>query len=337
MPTSYMIESLQSDKTVLIASSSVDRATWEPVAKEITDCGYEVLVYEADKVALGEVPLDMVLDKEHGLEIRYNNSFLCLNAIGSAWYRRTTLISDDSKDGAAQIGLDAERKAIQGALWEMLPDQRWLNAPEQIRKAERKISQLLVAQQIGFDIPVTTVTNQWQTIHTALPSEIICKASYSVMYDGSGFKALFTTPFENNPATLPLDHNPFPGLWQPYLSKAREWRVTVVGDEVFEATIYTSDEAKDDWRKHQNYANRVEFRSESLPDNVQEKCLQYLDRFGLRFGAFDFVEDHDGRIVFLECNPNGQFMWLEQYLGLPISKSIAAELIRIASLRPYKT
>ena len=42
----------------------------------------------------------------------------------------------------------------------------------------------------------------------------------------------------------------FPRIHQPFLSKARQWRVTVVGDEPFAAAIYTSDIAKDDWRRH---------------------------------------------------------------------------------------
>jgi hypothetical protein len=54
---------------------------------------------------------------------------------------------------------------------------------------------------------------------------------------------------------------------------------------------------------------------------------------GLKFGAFDLVERPDGQIVFLECNPNGQYGWLEEDLGLPISESIAAELVNIAKIR----
>ncbi len=42
-------------------------------------------------------------------------------------------------------------------------------------------------------------------------------------------------------------------------------------------------------------------------------------------GAFDFIENEDG-ITFLECNLNGQYLWLEEDLGLPISEAIADEL-----------
>lgn len=57
-----------------------------------------------------------------------------------------------------------------------------------------------------------------------------------------------------------------------------------------------------------------------------EQTLSFLDGMGLGFGAFDFIETPHGGIVFLGCNPSGQFSWLEEQLGLPISAAIADEL-----------
>jgi hypothetical protein len=37
---------------------------------------------------------------------------------------------------------------------------------------------------------------------------------------------------------------------------------------------------------------------------------QYLDRFGLAFGCFDFAVGDDGRWHWIECNPNGQWGFL---------------------------
>ncbi|GAA5764612.1 hypothetical protein [Streptosporangium roseum] len=50
-------------------------------------------------------------------------------------------------------------------------------------------------------------------------------------------------------------------------------------------------------------------------------------RGGLSFGAFDFGLTGDGIPVFLECNPNGQWGWLEDATGLPIAAAIAALLL----------
>ncbi len=64
-----------------------------------------------------------------------------------------------------------------------------------------------------------------------------------------------------------------------------------------------------------------------MPQNEIDKCVAFLGRLGLVYGAFDFVENKEGKITFLECNTNGQFRWLEDILGLPISNAIADQLI----------
>jgi glutathione synthase/RimK-type ligase-like ATP-grasp enzyme len=103
----------------------------------------------------------------------------------------------------------------------------------------------------------------------------------------------------------------------------------VVGDETFDTAIYTTEVANDDWRRHQEGPDVV-FERARFPDEPKGKCIEFLRKLNLRFGCFDFIENDDG-ITFLECNPNGQYGWLEQELELPISRAITAELIKIAA------
>jgi hypothetical protein len=51
--------------------------------------------------------------------------------------------------------------------------------------------------------------------------------------------------------------------------------------------------------------------------------LRFLEAFGLSFGAFDFVVTPDGEWVMFECNPFGQYGWLEEALDLPITAALA--------------
>jgi hypothetical protein len=74
----------------------------------------------------------------------------------------------------------------------------------------------------------------------------------------------------------------------------------------------------------------VTLRAEQFPTEHKDRCFQYLGRFGSRLGTFDFIEDDEGQITFLECNANGQYKWLEQSLGFPISTAIVSELAAIA-------
>jgi glutathione synthase/RimK-type ligase-like ATP-grasp enzyme len=77
----------------------------------------------------------------------------------------------------------------------------------------------------------------------------------------------------------------------------------------------------------------VTFKAEKLPSKYEKLCIAYTKHYSLQYGAFDLVERPDGSIVFLEINASGQFMWVEEKLGLPISAAIADRLIMIAERR----
>lgn len=49
----------------------------------------------------------------------------------------------------------------------------------------------------------------------------------------------------------------------------------------------------------------------------------------LQFAAIDFVLDVENRYWFLEINPNGQWVWIEHLVELPISKEIVNQLCRL--------
>jgi len=315
-------------KSILIASNSDDSATCQPVADMLTRRGYNVLTYEANKVATGAVDFCARVGPS-GLEVTYDSTPIRPESIVAGWYRRPSSFFAALSDKGRQLCLDKERVVLQYALWDLIPASRWLNAPAAIRHAEHKLIQLPLAQRIGFTIPDTIVTNGWNVVQETLPEQILFKSTYSHLYTKNKMQFVWATPLKNSPETLPTKGNPFPGLWQPYLQKTREWRITIVGDQSFDAVIYTDKTAKDDWARCQ-HTSSVRFERGEFPAAEKQKCFKFLREFGLRFGAFDFIETPDGQIIFLECNPNGQYGWLEDELELPISKAIADELAAIA-------
>lgn len=64
------------------------------------------------------------------------------------------------------------------------------------------------------------------------------------------------------------------------------------------------------------------------PADVPAAMSRYLDMLGLHYGAFDLVETPDGALTVLECNPNGQWLWLEHETGLPIAAALADLLVQ---------
>lgn len=321
--------------TILITAATLDAHAYEPVRQILEKSNYPTVVYRTDKVLSGEEHLNVSLLETGQLHVTYNDQSIAPDDVGAAWQRKIANfeLPHLTGDKGRQQYVNNEIRHMHEMLWSLYPEDLWLNAPERMRQADRKLGQLLVAHEVGFDIPETLVTGDWQSVTDMLENyeQIVVKVTRGIVSEGDIVKALYTTALTNNDIIRLRDvASPFPGLYQPYVQKAREWRVTVVGDEIFPAAIYTTGAAKLDWRTHQ-LTSEVEFKNETLPENVRDMCTAFLGRFGLQFGAFDLIENHDGEVTFLECNPNGQYGWLESELGFPISRAIADKLIAIAN------
>lgn len=52
-----------------------------------------------------------------------------------------------------------------------------------------------------------------------------------------------------------------------------------------------------------------------------------MDYFHIHFAAFDFIMDLHDELVFLEMNPGGQFVWIEELTGMPITDALIDSLI----------
>ncbi|MEC4017774.1 hypothetical protein [Streptomyces sp. H27-D2] len=108
-------------------------------------------------------------------------------------------------------------------------------------------------------------------------------------------------------------------MFQAQVSKTSDVRAVVVGEQVLCARI-TAPRGVVDWRAE--YRN-LSYEPIQCPDGMRRAILRFLAGFGLNFGAFDFAVTADGTWWFLECNPNGQWAWLEAAAGLPITSAIA--------------
>jgi hypothetical protein len=318
-------------KHILIASGSFDRVCTEPVAKILMNCGYKVTIYEANRVAQGLDSFAIKIGRNKKAMVMYRGSTMDPTGIAAAWFRRPSIFSDiEEPDIAREESLSIQYRGLQRFLWESVPDERWFNAPTAMRRAEGKLSQLEIAKQVGFTIPETVVSNQWQDVLDISSKQLTLKMVDGVLRTREGVRFFYAKKLHNDANILPLRTAPYPGIWQAYIEKAREWRITVVGKQTFNAAIYTDKSAKDDWRLHQYKTKSVQFKAEPFPEDMKKKCFQFLKRYNLTYGAFDFIEQPDGKIVFLELNPSGQYGWLEEELDFPISKAIAKELVALA-------
>jgi glutathione synthase/RimK-type ligase-like ATP-grasp enzyme len=206
-------------------------------------------------------------------------------------------------------------------------------APKPVyRRAENKISQLVHAAAVGLDVPETLLGSSPQAfleLCRELDGRLISKMPSGTLSRQLGQTELLR--FTERVAVRDirwahtLRHGPV--AVQGYVDKEVELRVTVVGPRVFAAEIHSqaTRQTKHDWR-HYDHLN-TPLRPHALPERVAEQCRAVVRRLGLCYGALDLILTPDGRYVFIEVNPNGQYLWIEEETGLPISDAICDLLV----------
>ena len=201
--------------------------------------------------------------------------------------------------------------------------------------ASSKMEQLANAENIGFKVPDTCFTNQQEDVlaMVRLHHELVLKpiASDGIMEGDKDIEYIFYTQKITQQDIKNAPKEAFTqtvSYVQEYIPKAFELRVTVVAKKIFACKIESqhlaSDEGKIDWR--QGYEHGLRYEPYDLPDDISQKCITFLEKMRLNFGAFDFIVTPSGEYVFLECNPNGQWLWIEMETGLKISEAIADAL-----------
>ncbi|MEZ0069466.1 ATP-grasp ribosomal peptide maturase [Streptacidiphilus sp. MAP12-20] len=204
---------------------------------------------------------------------------------------------------------------------------RWLNNPHTDRPASHKPQQLALASRCGLTVPRTLVTNVPEAARkwaADLGAPIICKPVLGGRLDDPGERRRMVPAHQVDPNSLDDSVKLTAHLFQEKIPKDFEVRLTVVGCELFAATIHAgSVQAEQDWRS--DYPN-LSYGTTSVPETVARGVRGYCTWSGLAFGAFDFAVTPAGEWVFFECNPSGTWAWVEQRTGLPIAAAHATYL-----------
>ena len=118
---------------------------------------------------------------------------------------------------------------------------------------------------------------------------------------------------------------PSPLMLQQYVRKQADIRVTVIGAKIFSVMIRPTNE-RDEIVDFRPRCLEMKHEVVECPVELRKSILSYMDIMGLNFAAFDFALDYEDSWIFLECNPNGQWLWLEVLTGLPLVETIARHL-----------
>jgi glutathione synthase/RimK-type ligase-like ATP-grasp enzyme len=285
--------------------------------------------------------IDGVLDTGH--------RHVKLSEVRSVWYRRPLPPSlPETFDPFWVDFATAQANHFSYGLWHSLQC-FWISSPAAIRVAELKINQLTQAKRLGFVIPHTLITNdvdearsfcQLHSRGSVVYKPLRVPPVVTVIGDVDGPECdhtvpmLYTTPLHEEHLANLDSIKWAPGIFQEYVPKAFELRITVVAGRIFPVAIHSQDHPQTihDWRRYPDDPRAVSHVPHALPSALDTRIRLLIDTLGLNFGAIDMIVRPDGEYVFLEINPNGQFLWIEDLTGLPIMESLVQALVDARSL-----
>jgi glutathione synthase/RimK-type ligase-like ATP-grasp enzyme len=273
-----------------------------------------------------------------------SNDTLPIADIGAVWLRKPAAFRFRSEDLGPQerAHAAAETEHILFSLLYAL-DCYWMSHPRAIRGALWKGEQLLRAARLGFRVPRSIVTNRPDSVREfrkAIAGDLIFKTLSSPVLSADKVGPADRIA-RHLPTTLVTDAHlgmldsvgELPCLFQEYIPKKYELRVTVIGSEVFAARINSQDDerTRTDCR---DLSAEIRYEPARLPPEIERRCRDFVHSYQLTFGALDLIVTPDDEHVFLENNPVGQFLFVEELVPqLAMLDAVAARLIEGARSR----
>lgn len=331
--------------TVLLLTHSGDHFTIDRVAEEVERRGLRPVRFDTDDFPTA-LELTTALGPE-GFEasLRTPAGELRAEEIRAAWLRR--LVSpqfDDSLEPAWKEACVRESRAGLDGFLDALGATgcRFINPLAAAHTAGNKVRQLRLARELGLEIPRTVVTNDAARVRTFF-KEVKGRAVAKMMTALSQSMDA-SLPFVYTSELLPemlddledgLRYSPM--IFQERIDKARELRVVVVGGRCFVGAMDASGSSAGqvDWRRAR--PDECHWQAGQLPDEVALRLGRLVKELGLVYGAADIIVTPDGRHVFLEVNPGGEWGMLEHELGLPIAAALAEALAGDGGTEPRRT
>ncbi len=230
-----------------------------------------------------------------------NVAGVSLSRVVGVWHRRPSefAVTDEADAGELRAGV--------GGVLATLP---YLNHPADMAVAGFKPYQLMLATRCGLRVPETVITNV-----RPVATVFAARRGGEVVVKPMSRKVPALVTVDDRSGWTRAIH-----LTQQRINTTRHVRLTVVDGGVYAARI---DSPHLDWRTD---VQRCRYQPVDTPADIAGPVRELLGLLRLRFAALDFAIDRDGRWWFLEANPNGQWLWIQDETGLPIAAAIATAL-----------
>jgi hypothetical protein len=281
---------------------------------------YLVSIFSRDAVSFCRFDTDKTLSETsfrfavEGPELSIAGERFRPNDFRNVWYRRPERLKhpDASDSPESTFLLDEWSEALEGFLAH-IPRQRWMNHPAANVGASHKIEQLTTAGRLGLAVPDTLVTHSPDELRTFFSNHngrVIVKplsVGYLERKDPEQDSLIYTNVVTANQLDTLSDLPSCPTLFQEYIDKLHDVRITVVDSELHAVSLRAADsDGQQLCDIRRNNMEGVAYERIGLPPPVEHGIKTIVGHYGLRFAAIDMVVSREGKWLFLEVNPNGQ-------------------------------
>ena len=206
----------------------------------------------------------------------------------------------------------------------------WLSSPASIQAAELKLAQLSKAASLGVRFPPTVVTNSSEAAaeFAAQHRSVIVKpVRYGLVASAPEPTVAWTSRVARS--ELARLSGP-PVILQAEIRAVEHLRVVTVGGDVFISRLHTD---RLDWRS--DIANHAKFSvadPTAFPD-VRTSALRLAVSFELGYTSQDWIVDAAEDAWFLDLNPSGQWLFVDDIHSGAITLAIADFLAHHAEVQ----
>lgn len=273
-----------------------------------------------------------------------NGSNYTNTQLSSFWYRRgnivfTTKLEEEfnlsqTRETLISNHLRSELDSLRITLFSIFESKKSLGSKS--NAGLNKLTVLMLAISLKIDVPKTNVftdkkkVNQLLNNGTPLITKAISEGLILIPESLDTNKDAYIMYAEEvNKVSMDGEANIFPSLVQEKLDKELELRIFYLDEEFFSMAIFSQldEQTSVDFRRYnKKKPNRT--TPYTLPKDVEIKLDRLMKKLDLNTGSIDMVVTKDGRYVFLEVNPVGQFGMVSYPCNYKLEKRIAQFLTK---------
>ncbi len=326
---------------ILIVTTSGDSST-NNVMDWIFYLGFDPIRYNVDN-DIGNYSVS------HEFGIRKNKTFFRIqekhfntDMLSAIWFRKFTLpnltknLKENSNLGSIANHITSEFFSGLYAIfnsWQV----KNICLGGKITKQPSKMEMLIAAKELKIDIPDTLLTNEKTKLklfikkHHKVITKPIREGNLFNKIEKKSFKisACMFTELLDKTSMKKIPNYFFLSLFQEALDKEIEIRTFYLNDKCYSMAIFSQldEQTNIDFRMYNN-ENGNRNTPYKLPNVLESKIKKLMYTLGLKTGSLDFIKTKDGRFVFLEVNPWGQYDMVSYPCNYHLDKKIAEYLTR---------